>query len=292
MRLGPLVRYTDDHQARIWLELKSPALVRVVYGKAPNQARLPSKTDAPTPTLARHACSVRVGGRHFAMVTLDGLEADSFIQYRIELGAQPVGGALPQHESEFTDAVFPRRVAPDTALSSVAFEGSPWFFLRTMSRQGSMLRFAHGSCRKWPNDSGPKGETPGPDMLEAFGEHWLAKLKDPANWPRFFVHTGDQIYAGDIGAKFGQAIVGQRCAAVRPGPHQVAGGGEIAFGAWAGRFARRFAAQEPPERKDLDELKALRPRVSDRSGHDIDAVIARAEKARGQQAQCATAGAC
>jgi V8-like Glu-specific endopeptidase len=291
VRLGPLVRYTDDHQARIWLELKSPALVRVVYGKAPSQARLPSRTDAPSATLARHACSVRVGGRHFAMVTLDGLEGDSFVQYRIELGAQPAGGALPQHESEFTDAVFTRRVAPDTALSAVAFEGSPWFFLRTMARQGGTLRFAHGSCRKWPNDSGPKGESPGPDMLEAFGEHWLAKLKEPANWPRFFIHTGDQIYADDIGRSLATTLIRQRRSAVLPGPAPK-GALDVAFGAWAGRFGWRYAARDPQlPAAELADLQRLRPRIAERSqdDHDLEGAIARARRAAEHQAAYDTA---
>lgn len=285
VRLGPIVRYTDDHQALVWLELKTPALVRVVYGKAPNPARPPRPGEAPAATTARHACSVRVGGRHFALVALEGLEADSVVQYRIELGAQPPAGALPQHEADFSDAVFPRAVRPDTALEAQAYEGKPWFFLRTLPRRSDSLRFAHGSCRKWPGDSGPRGEAPGPDMLEAFGEHWLAQLKDWSNWPRFFVHTGDQIYADDIGRSLATTLIRQRRAAALPGPAPQAAQ-DVAFGAWAGRFGWRYAKASPPPDRDLAELQKLRPRVGGpgQEEHDIEGAIARARKAQEQQA--------
>jgi len=289
IRLGPILRRTDHQQALVWLELQTPGLVRVIFGAATQQKRRPAVKEIPATTQTRHATSVRVGGRHFALVALDGLLPDTTYQYRVELGPLPATGPLPAAEADFTDEVFPRKLpaavqaAQGKVIGNAAFDGAPWLFLRTLPQTSERLRFVHGSCRKWPGADNGDGRDPGPDLLDAFQAQWLPQ-QDWAQWPHFFVHTGDQIYAGDIGAKFGQAIVGQRCAAVRPGPHQVAGGGEIAFGAWAGRFARRFAAQEPPERKDLDELKALRPRVSDRSGHDLDAVIARAEKARRQEA--------
>ena len=164
------------------------------------------------------------------------------------------------------------------------------------------MRFAHGSCRKWVGDSGippavdlgntckryqkPPGPilTPAPDMLELFGSHWLAK-KDWSEWPRFFLHTGDQIYADDIGVNMGTAILQQRFAAVTPGPAGPAG--DVAAGAWAGRFAPRYtpvAVPKAPAFTNLDEFCQIRPRVTGNNDHDVDFAIRRALSARRQAA--------
>jgi PhoD-like phosphatase len=288
VHLGPVVRYTDDHQALIWFELKAPMLVRVVYGRAPNQGRRPNNTDAPAKTLSRHACSVRIGGRHYAMVVLDGLDADTVVQYRVEFGNQPPIGALPVHEAAFTDAVFPKHVNPDRTLVNTAFDDSSWFFLRTMPRRSDDLRFAHGSCRKWPQNRG-EGIEPGRDALEAFGAQWL-KDRAWAQWPRFFVHTGDQIYADDLDHALATTLAQQRRAAVLPGPPPKAAR-DLAFGAWAGRFGWRYATKEPAEADSVEALKKLRPRTTERKDeeHDLDAAISRATKAQTQQATLAAA---
>jgi PhoD-like phosphatase len=288
VHLGPIVRYTDDHQALIWFELTAPMLVRVVYGRAPNQGRRPSEKDAPAQTLSRHACSVRIGGRHYAMVVLDRLDADAVLQYRVEFGNQPPTGALPVHEAAFTDAVFPKHANPDRTLVNTAFDDSSWFFLRTMPRRSDDLRFAHGSCRKWPQNRG-EGIEPGRDALEAFGAQWL-KERAWANWPRFFVHTGDQIYADDLDHALATTLAQQRRAAVLPGPAPKAAR-DLAFGAWAGRFGWRYATKEPAEPDSVDALKQLRPRTTERKDeeHDLDAAISRATKAQKQQATLAAA---
>ena len=46
---------------------------------------------------------------------------------------------------------------------------------------------------------------------------WLAK-KDWSEWPRFFLHTGDQIYADDIGVNMGTAILHNALRPCAPGP--------------------------------------------------------------------------
>ena len=79
IRLGPMVRYVDERRALIWLELKTPGLVRVRYGKAAEQTQIPLANILPTSELIRHQASVRVGGRHYALVCLDRLAPDSSI---------------------------------------------------------------------------------------------------------------------------------------------------------------------------------------------------------------------
>ncbi len=307
IRVGPIVRFVDKQSAVIWLELETPGLVRVTYGKATNQRQLPGNKEVPATTRERFGTSVRVGGHHFVMIALEGLEADTVYQYTIALSPQPAIGPLPVAQTEFTEAVFPRQPrfggTPVVDLASVSFSGSQWLFFRTLEDRVTGLRFAHGSCRKWPSDSGTpptvslgdgckrwqgkpeKVITPAPDMLELFGSHWLAK-KDWSEWPRFFVHTGDQIYADDVGIGMGTAMLQQRFASVTPGPKE-SGPKDVAAGAWAGRFAPRYSPIGVPQAAsftNLDDFCKLRPSVSGNKDHDVDFAIRRALGARRQAA--------
>jgi hypothetical protein len=310
IRLGPIVRYTDTGRALIWLELETPGLVRVTCGKATNQRELPAPTDTPSAPSPRYATSVRVGGRHYALVWLDGLEPDTAYQYTIALAPQPASGPLPMAQGDFTEAVFPReptfwsRSNINAVLKLVSLSDSEWLFFRTAPARSDALRFAHGSCRKWPGDDGrivtapakdgpcrrwqggpPHVHEPGPDMLEAFGAEFLATTRNWAEWPRFFLHTGDQIYADDVGVAMGAAILGERFASVVAGPAPRSTG-DVAFGAWAGRFGWRYATMDTAAaapRADLDELCALRPQPV-RSSHDVDFAMRQAVRARAQAA--------
>ena len=269
LRTGPFVRYADERRALIWLELVTPGLVRIRYRKAEDQNAVPRPGTALSESSlsARHAASVRVGGRYFALVTLDTLEPDTTYQYTVELGPLPVVGSIPRSEGDYTKAVFPDALpaavlkVQHTQLADRSFRGDKWMFFRTLRATYEQLRFAHGSCRKWPGDTGPNGKTPGPDMLDYFASEWLAKNKIP-DWPRFFLHTGDQIYADDVGVAQGEAMLRQRFAAVIPGPR---GGTGVDEGAWAGRFANRYVPIDPkrtaviaaPTQALREELKRL-----------------------------------
>jgi len=288
IRLGPIVRYVDARRALIWLELETPGLVRVMYGKATNQTTLPGERDVPASPHDRFATTVRVGGRHYALVWLEELEADTVYQYTIVLAPQPAVGPLPIEQGEFTEAVFPRAPmygGPSTQMNTLTLASlnrSSWLFLRTAPNKPDTLRFAHGSCRKWPGDHDAAKTVPGPDMLDVFGDSWLGSNRW-ADWPRFFLHTGDQIYADDVGVKMGRAILRHRFASVVPGP-KPANDADIAFGAWAGRFGRRYAplAQAAPPATNLDQLRAIDPRAKSDTSHDIKYPIALAVRARAQ----------
>ncbi len=264
IRLGPLVRYTDHHQARIWLELSAPGLVRVHYGAAPDAKKKPTSTAVPAGVRTRHTCSVRVGGRHYAMLTLDELPADSVVMYTLELAPQPPTGPLPRTEIDFTEARFPRQLPKaaldpqQVALGAISISGSPWLFLRTLPQSGEALRFAHGSCRVHPDDTDENQQVQGDDMLARFGNDFLHK-QELAAWPQFFMHTGDQIYADDIGVRLGKQIVRARHSATFPGPKQ---GHVLALGAWAGRFAPRYTTRgtvlPAPPAADIDAVDQQR----------------------------------
>jgi hypothetical protein len=279
LRVGPIVRFADQRHAVVWVELETPALVRVRYGKAPLQQQLP-QSGTPATEMMRHSTTVRVGGRHYALVALDQLEPDSVFLYTLEFGPVPATGNIPVTEADFTEAVFPRmlpsavRTSQITALSSISFRKDEWLFFRTMPVNFDSFRFAHGSCRKWPGDTNAKKEVPGPDMLERFGSEWLAKKNWP-DWPRFLLHTGDQIYADDIGTKQGASILRHRFAAVVPGPTPTSAN-DIAYGAWSGRFGFRYMPFEKKRPSDDDvDPKYLRS-FSDYKGYDrslVDAAI-------------------
>ena len=196
---------------------------------------------------SRHTATVRVGGRNFALVLVDDLEPDTSYQYTLEFAPPPAGGRIPQTEPEFSNAVFPASLpaqvlaAQAGQVAASSLRGDKWLLLRTLRKTYERLRFAHGSCRKWPGDSDLDGKTPGPDMLGIFAAEWLATQKVISEWPRFFLHTGDQIYADDIGLKQGEQIMRQRFGSIIPGPR----GGDIAEGAWAGRFAARYSPISP-----------------------------------------------
>ncbi|MBI4523811.1 MAG: hypothetical protein HY695_08380 [Deltaproteobacteria bacterium] len=281
IRVGPLVRFVDDSQALVWVETETPGLVRVSFRKTADQVNVPRPGRALTEVglASRHGATVRAGGRHFALVCLNRLEPDTVYQYTLHLAPLPVSGAIPQEESDFRESVFPKTLPPEVLqaqereLASCSFRSDKWLFFRTLRSTYERLRFAHGSCRKWPGDTDTDGTTPGPDMLSIFGSEWMAKQKIISEWPRFLLHTGDQIYADDIGFNQGKQIAGQRFAAQVPGPKDAQ---ELIDGAWAGRFAHRFVGVDPKklaqsapvaplqqrEKQLLTDLSRLRTQIS------------------------------
>lgn len=280
IRLGPLLRYADTRRALVWLELETPGLVRVVYGKSTSKVSNPFGEDsAPSQRKTRYGTSVRVGGRHYALIWLEELEADTVYQYALETAPLPPSGPLPVKQGDYLPSMFSEQPATREAMRLRSFSGSPWLFFRTLPREGA-LRFAHGSCRKWPFDSDGKPKAPSPDMLEKFGAEYLAK-KGWAEWPQFFLHTGDQIYADDVGNALGAALVRARFASRRPGP---IGQGDLREGAWAGRFGARYAPLKAqlPFQSEWRQLKKLKARATHDSQHDIGHALSGAERAEKQ----------
>jgi hypothetical protein len=233
IRTGPMVRYTDHQQAVVWVELETPGLVRVLYRK--HGTSTPSE---------RHASTLRAGGRHFAAVVLDGLEEHADYDYTLELAPQPMVMKIPVTESDFEReksfaAKLPAATVEHTRvqLRTRSFSGTDeWLTFRTLKqRYTDRFVFAHGSCRKYPGDTDPRGGAPGQDALDQFARNWLAQ-KSRDDWPAFLFLGGDQIYGDDIGDKTGLAMRWQRYSSQLAGPPDDG----IVGGAWAGRFADRF----------------------------------------------------
>lgn len=262
IRLGPILRYVDASRALVWMELETPGIVRVTYGKASSQREIPKRDDKPGTRTERYTTTVRVGGRHYALVWLDTLDADTAYQYRIDLAPLPATPTLPFEPTDFSVATIPSsQPAANAAAAAHATQiGFQWFFFRSAAVRSDALRFAHGSCRKWPGDHDLKNSPRWPDMLEQFSTHLLAK-NSWAEWPQFFLHSGDQIYADDVGVAMGRAILAHRFASVLPGPGPV-GGDLLELGAWSGRFGHRYSVRgtgttkPSPDDVDPDYLRS------------------------------------
>lgn len=238
IRVGPLVRFVNANSAVIWLETRTPAMVRVRFDKKANVRA--SLSD-------RYASSVRVGGRHYCAVELVNLTEDTLYEYTIEVASQQAAGGIVIEQAALK-TTFPKLStavldAMKTQLKGASFNGTEWMTFRTLRNQYQNLRFAYGSCRKYPGDKAGADDG-GPDtMLDL--QKFIAK-NQPDQWPRFMLLVGDQIYADDIGHKQGLAIGRQRWGRRKPGP-----GLNEGDGAWAGRFASRFTgvARAPRNQK-------------------------------------------
>ena len=262
LRTGPLVRYTDHQRACIWLETDTPALVKV-------RVKRERTADPERPT---YASTVRVGGRHFAIVEVDGLAEDTFYGYTVELAPPPADRpAIPVTPTDVASAFPPLtntvRKALRDQLVDASIDGTEWLKFRTLRRRyDKALRFATGSCRWYPGDcigpdcakgngalpvDCPQRDTNGckswePDMLDKLGD-WL-RTAPPTQWPHFQFYGGDQIYADEIGERQHAQFIRARFASRVPGPADPAPSvsARLIDGAWAGRFAHRLVPRKTP----------------------------------------------
>jgi len=256
VRVGPFVRYTDHERAVIWLETVTPVMVRVRYMRSAGGAES-----------SRYASTVRVGGRHFAAVEIDGLEGETFYDYTIELAPLPATGAIPIAPEDFA-GVFPRLTASVAAsmkkqLAAASLEENEWLGFRTLRRRyDRQLRFATGSCRWYPGDR-KEGRDWGPDMLHGLGD-WL-RTTPKEKWPYFLFFSGDQIYSDEIGDDHGEMLVRGRFAARVPRPADPAAAvrDKLVDGAWAGRFAHRYRAYKDPDRRFVERINDALGKLDD-----------------------------
>jgi len=153
--LGPLLRYVSDTEATIWVETDAPCEVTVLEATARTFA---------------------VGGHHYALVILDGLQAGSTLPYEVHLDGvaswPPPGDPYPQ------------------------------CLIRTHTHDAS-LRLAFGSCRVsvphtkpycLSKDDDPRGREV--DALLALVERM--RHEPSAEWPDALLLLGDQVYADEV----------------------------------------------------------------------------------------------
>ncbi|SEO89747.1 alkaline phosphatase D family protein [Trujillonella endophytica] len=146
--IGPLLRHVDPVSATVWVETDRACEVAV---------------------LGRRARTFDVGGHHYALVVVEGLEPGSSTPYEVHLD-----GA---------------RVWPDAASAL------PPSRIRTAGRPGPFT-LAFGSCRYATPSTVALSEGIPPDALDAYASRVAALPED--EWPDALVLLGDQVYADEL----------------------------------------------------------------------------------------------
>lgn len=155
IRVGPLLRYVDETSATVWVETTRPAVVTVLGHEQP---------------------TFTVGGHHFALVVIRGLEPGTMRTYDVRLDGNL---AWPPSTWDYPPPVIATRTP------------------------GSRLRIAFGSCRvvgprKMPyrlDRLFPRYD-PDLDALAAYAESLPGT--DRVEWPDLLLLLGDQVYADDV----------------------------------------------------------------------------------------------
>jgi hypothetical protein len=146
--LGPLLRHVDQVSATVWVETDRPCSVEV---------------------LGRRARTFCVGGHHYALVLIEGLEPGSTTPYEVHLDGTRV---WPERSGFFP----PSRI-------------------RTAGRPGP-FRLAFGSCRyATPSTVDARDGIP-PDALDTYAARLTTSPED--EWPDALVLLGDQVYADEL----------------------------------------------------------------------------------------------
>jgi hypothetical protein len=147
--LGPLLRHVDPVSATVWVETDRPCTVAV---------------------LGRRARTFCVGGHHYALVVVEGLEPGSTTPYDVALDGERV---WPPARSAFP----PSRI-------------------RTPAQEGGRFRIAFGSCRYASPLTVEAGRGLPPDALDVYATGLAERAE--AEWPDALLLLGDQIYADEL----------------------------------------------------------------------------------------------
>jgi phosphodiesterase/alkaline phosphatase D-like protein len=146
--LGPLLRHVDPVSATVWVETDRACEVTV---------------------LGRRARTFRVGGHHYGLVVVEGLEPASSTPYEVHLDGERVWP-------------LPGDVHPPSRI-------------RTPGGNGS-FRLAFGSCRYASPQTVEDSERIPPDALDLYAAQLAAMPED--RWPDALVLLGDQVYADEL----------------------------------------------------------------------------------------------
>ena len=195
--LGPMLRHVDDTSATVWVETSESCEVTVLTGTQR---------------------TFQVGERHYALVTVEGLEPGTSTDYEVRLDNELV---WPPADTEFP--------APR---------------IRTLCH-GRPVRLAFGSCRYASPLSVTSDGRYGTDALDAYARV-LAETPDE-DWPDGLLLLGDQVYADET-SPITQDVIRRRRDVSKPPYLQVANFDEYAelYGeSWGDPLVRWLYATVP-----------------------------------------------
>ncbi len=144
--LGPVLRHVGPTDATIWVETDGPAQVRILGG---------------------NERTWNVGGHHYALVVIIGMEPGTSTPYQVELDGRVVWPEPDDH-----------RPAP---------------VIRTVD-EAAPVTIAFGSCRYARSDAvdDPRYDA---DALACLGRRLADRPED--TWPQALILLGDQVYADE-----------------------------------------------------------------------------------------------
>ncbi len=176
--LGPLLRYVSETEATVWVETSDPCEVEI---------------------LGHRERTFGVGGHHYALVRIDGLEPGGFYEYGVSLDGEQ------------------RWPLPDRDLPPSA--------IRTFS-PGKPVDICFGSCRVALPHEEPYTKSKDEDELghEFDALYVLAKQMirdDRSNWPELLFLLGDQVYVDEGSPEARERIRGYRDISRPPGEEVV-----------------------------------------------------------------------
>ena len=172
--LGPLLRYVSETEATVWVETSGPCEVEI---------------------LGRREPTFGVGGHHYALVRIEGLEPGGFYEYGVALDGEQ------------------RWPLPDQDLPPSA--------IRTFS-PGKPVDVCFGSCRVAVPHEEPytKSKDEDEDGHELDALYVLARQMirdDRDNWPELLFLLGDQVYVDEGSPEVRERIKAKRDTSKPPG---------------------------------------------------------------------------
>ncbi|WP_245650319.1 alkaline phosphatase D family protein [Millisia brevis] len=185
--LGPILRYVDDHRATVWFETARPATITV--------------TTSVGVTVEDHTWGLY--DHHYALLVLEGLPADTAIEYGVTVTPDP---------TDPTDPVDPGAGPVDEPVSWPAYGPPPIF--RTTGSADTPARIAFGSCRRGDDYSPGSLRQIGADAL--VGLAWRVQLQQPSERPQLLALLGDQVYADNPTAPILHRLRMRRAAGIGP----------------------------------------------------------------------------
>lgn len=175
--VGPIVRATSATSVLIWAEYSHACKVTLTaWAQNATEDILP---------VSKSMHTVRVGGHHFALISLDRLQPGIWYTYKLDISElkgteqiAPVSGEDVTNQGQNTVPIIHcfRTLNVAEAIQPHS------------AQTPRQLRIAYGSCRK--------SEESNADALATFGS-WLTERYEQREeqWPHLLLLIGDQIYA-------------------------------------------------------------------------------------------------